>query len=56
MHFKTYKLIPWPYCILIVDYLLDNDYDLYKKCHKVNNDWLIPQEALDVACPHKFYE
>lgn len=56
MHYKTYKLIPWPYCKLIIDYLLDNDYELYKQCYKVDNGWLVPREALDIAWLHKFYE
>lgn len=56
MHYKTYKLIPWPYCKLIIDYLLDNEYDLFKQCYQVDNGWLVPIEALDIVCPHKFYE
>ena len=56
MHYKTYKLIPWPYCKLIIDYLLDNEYDLFKQCYQADNGWLVPIEALDIAWPYKFYE
>ena len=39
-----------------INYLLDNNYDLFKQCYQVDNGWLIPREALDIAWPHKFYE
>lgn len=59
MHiFKNkYILIPWPFCTLIIDHLLEFDQLNFNRCYSAEGDgWLIPQDIVDKLWPKEFYE